>query len=112
VPPGSADALPEEPTARRALLAERSVAWGAASPQGAECDLFVRVSLHHWARLPLSRARAAELGAPDPGGLPALTLCCIAPGDLLDDRDGDGDPLDPGELAAAAAGAEAELFCG
>jgi hypothetical protein len=112
VPPGGAPALPEEPPARRALLAERSVAWGAAPSPAAECDLFVRISRHHWAHLPLSRARARELGAPDPGGRPARTLCCIAPGDLFNDRDGDGDPLDPGELATAAAGVEAELFCG
>jgi len=113
VPPGSAPELPEELAARRAALKEQSVEWRPGQPAAAECDLFLRISLQHWAHLAVSRARAAELGAPAARPRSRRTLCCLTPGDLLDDRDGDGDPLDPGELAGGAAGGtEAELLCG
>ena len=99
--------IPAEPAARRAFLEKHAVLWPGAAPQ-ASCDLFVRVSLHHWTRRPVEPARLAALRQ-DGGSGPAVLRW---PGpDFLDDDDGDGDPLDPGELRAAGPGAEAEVLC-
>lgn len=69
--------------------------------QGASpCRLFLRVSAHHWLQHPASR--------PAPGEGHVFFL---PPEALLDDDDGDGDFLDPGELTRNGPGAEAEVFC-
>ncbi|HSG39998.1 MAG TPA: hypothetical protein VLE27_10205, partial [Thermoanaerobaculia bacterium] len=70
------------------------------TPGKSPCRLFVRISAHHWLQRPVSRP------APGEGSVRFLL-----PEALLDDDDGDGDLLDPGELTADAAGAEAEVFC-
>lgn len=101
VPNWQAPEIPAEPQDRFAFLDERAVLWpGLASAAG--CELFVRISLHHWARRPV-----------DPGrlGLDAGQSFRWTGPDFLDDDDGDGDPLDAGELLSTGPGAEAEVFC-
>jgi hypothetical protein len=107
VPNWDPDEVPADPAARRAFLEKHAVAWPGAAPEAA-CDLFVRVSAHHWTRRPLAIARLAALRR-DGGSGPAV-LRWYGP-DFLDDDDGDGDPLDPDELRAAGPGAEAEVLC-
>jgi hypothetical protein len=101
--------LPTEPVARQAALAGRSVLWPGAVPDpNADCQLFLRVSALHWVQRPTSRADLTRWwwGAPgEPGRLG------LAPADFADDDDGDGDPLDAGELRADATHAEVEAFC-
>lgn len=99
--------IPAEPAARQELLNKRAVPWPGATPE-ASCELFVRVSLHHWTRRPVAPARLAALRQ-DGGSGPAV-LRWTGP-DFLDDDDGDGDPLDAGELRTAGPGAEAEVLC-
>lgn len=104
--------IPAEPDARRRALAEQSVPWpGRTSP--ADCDLFVRMSSHHWARAAVSRSELARLGGGNgrPQGAGPVLLH-LAPGALADDDDRDGDTLDAGELSAASGRIEAEVFCG
>lgn len=101
VPAWPAEPLPADPAARLARLRERSVVWRE-GPAAAPCELYVRVSEHHWGRLPFepdgpAAARAATLYLPRAA--------------FADDRDEDGDPLDPGELTSGRAGAETELVC-
>ncbi|HYO16555.1 MAG TPA: hypothetical protein VE685_25435 [Thermoanaerobaculia bacterium] len=105
VPNWEAPEIPAAPGERRAFLEEQAVLWPGNLPSTG-CDLFVRVSLHHWARRPVDLARL-ELN-PEPAGWTALRW---AGKDFLDDDDGDGDPLDAGELRVAGPGAEAEVFC-
>ncbi|HEX6904140.1 MAG TPA: hypothetical protein VF789_30800 [Thermoanaerobaculia bacterium] len=99
--------VPAAPAARREFLERRSVPWPGASPE-APCDLYVRVSLHHWTRRPVEPARLALLRRD--GGDGSTALRWTGP-DFLDDDDGDGDPLDAGELRAGGPGAEAEVLC-
>lgn len=99
--------IPAEPAARRAFLERHAVLWPGAVSE-ATCDLYVRVSLHHWTRRPVAPARLATLRG-DGGGGPSVLRW---PGpDFLDDDDGDGDPLDAGELRATGPGSEAEVLC-
>jgi len=102
VPNWPAPEIPADPRARFAFLADHSVLWPGGAGAAAGCDLFVRVSLHHWARRAVDPALL--------GASPSATLRWTE-GDFLDDDDGDGDPLDAGELRAAGPGAEAEAFC-
>jgi ABC-type nitrate/sulfonate/bicarbonate transport system permease component len=104
VPNWQAPEIPADRQARFAFLADRSVLWpgGASAAAAAGCDLFVRVSLHHWARRAVDPALL--------GAQPSTALRWTE-SDFLDDDDGDGDPLDAGELRAAGPGAEAEAFC-
>lgn len=100
--------IPTEPAGRRAFLEKRAVLWpGGAAPETA-CDVFVRVSLHHWTRRPVEPARLSTLRRD--GGSGAAVLRWPGP-DFLDDDDGDGDRLDPGELRAAGPGAQTEVIC-
>lgn len=101
VPNWEAPEIPADPEDRFAFLDQHAVRWPGLVP-AAGCDLFVRVSLHHWARRPVDPAR---LG---PGTGRSFRW---RGQDFLDDDDGDGDPLDAGELHAAGPGAEAEVFC-
>lgn len=90
--------LPADRQERLLFLEARSIGSGGASGVS-PCRLFLRVSAHHWLQRPVS-------------GL-APGVFHLPPEELLDDDDGDGDPLDPGELTSGAAGgAEAEVFCG
>ncbi len=90
--------LPADRQERLRFLEARSISAGGVSGSS-PCRLFLRVSVHHWLQRPVS-------------GL-APGVFHFLPESLLDDDDGDGDPLDPGELASGAArGAEAEVFCG
>lgn len=107
VPNWEAPEIPAEPAARRELLEKHAVLWPGAVPE-ASCDLFVRVSLHHWTRRPVDPARLAELRE-DGGSGPARL--CLPGADFLDDDDQDGDRLDAGELRAEGPGAEVEVFC-
>lgn len=92
--------LPENKEERLRLLEARSLG-ATGSPGAPSCRLFLRVSAHHWLQRPL------------PGPAPAEgKRWFLPPESLLDDDDGDGDLLDPGELTSDAAGAEAEVFCG
>lgn len=101
VPNWEAPEIPAAPGERRAFLEKQAVRWPGDLPTTG-CDLFVRISLHHWARRPVDPARL------DPGAGRSFRW---AGTDVLDDDDGDGDPLDAGELRAAGPGAEAEVFC-
>lgn len=94
--------LPADLSARRAFLASRSVPWPLPATPAA-CRAFIRISSQHWAWRPFSR----------PGGAPVspwqrLVLPVAA---FLDDDDGNGDPLDDGELRESGPGAEVEVFC-
>jgi hypothetical protein len=101
VPNWEAPVIPSAAAERRAFLEERAVLWPGNLPSTG-CDLLVRISLHHWARRPVDPARL---------GLGAGTSFRWTGSDFLDDDDGDGDPLDAGELRPTGPGAEAEVFC-
>jgi hypothetical protein len=85
---------PADPGDRRAFLKKHVVEGFAAVPPDA-CEGFVRMSAHHWLRVPILRQRL-------PPGL---------------DRSGayrlvaSGDPFTAGELRAAGPGPEVEVFC-
>jgi len=109
----AAPAIPEDREARRSFLEAHAV--GASAPREPSlCQLFLRVSSDHWFERPVSAHRLRELtlgrpGRPGPGG---TRIWSFPPGGLLDDDDGDGDLLDPGELTPEGPGAETEVFCG
>jgi hypothetical protein len=115
--------LPELPRAlaeRVTLLEQRALAWPLrAAAQDApdivpDCKLFVRISGHHWAERPASSPSILRwLGRPDePARIPAWRQLHFPVAAFLDDDDGDGDPLDDGELREVGPGAEIEAFCG
>lgn len=114
--------LPTETSERLTYLKDHSVAWPGAphplspSPGGREgegegmglrgpCQLFLRLSAHHWATRPAPPDLAQSATRP-------WRLLHLPAQAFLDDDDGDGDPLDAGELREAGPGAEAEVFCG
>ena len=101
-------ALPQDVSERLSYLERRSVAWQVAGAQdiGARpCEIFVRLSSQHWVRRPVSPTQLS--------GLPEPWRNLYFPVDsFLDDDNGDGDPLDDGELRQAGPGAEVEIFCG
>lgn len=84
-------------------------------PQPGSCDLLLRVSRYHWARRSLSAgqlsALAREAGSRTGEWEGAKRTYHIAARDFADDDDGDGDPLDAGELVSGPAGAEVETEC-
>jgi hypothetical protein len=111
VPPRDPEPLAPKGDARRSALERRSVIWPgftAESFAGSPCQLFVPLSPHHWVRRPVAVA--------EHGDRARLT---VSPRDLLDDDDGDGDLLDPGELTPSPNGADgadaallvAEIHC-
>jgi hypothetical protein len=110
-PPNLREDLPE----RFSHLMERSVRWPAAGTQAVgnpECDVFVRLSAHHWVRRPASPTQIGRwLGTGERSG-EQWRLLRFPVASFLEDDDGDGDPLDDGELRQAAPGAEVEVFCG
>jgi hypothetical protein len=112
VPPGEEPIGTPLPLSRLADLQRRSVEWSPASRSPLDCEVFFRISRHHWSRLRVNRAKLAELLASGPDApLASSGLLRVSPRDLLEDRDGDGDLLDPGELRRTGEGIEAELFC-
>jgi hypothetical protein len=107
--------LPGEIPERLALLEERSLSWPGAGETAGEpgCRVFLRVSSQHWAFRPASETRLQRwLGreAREPGK--PWQLLHLPVESFLDDDDGDGDPLDDGELLETGPGAEVEAFCG
>jgi hypothetical protein len=102
--------LPREAGMRLAVLEERSVAWpGSAGSLSADgCGVSVRISSQHWARRAATPSRVARWLASSGGREPTF----LSAADFLDDDDGDGDPLDDGELRSAGPGAEVEIACG
>jgi hypothetical protein len=108
--------LPVELPQRLAFLASRALPWtvGEQGTQGgaAECRVFVRFSSQHWIERPASAARLDRWRGLGGGAQRPWRQLFFSAGSLLDDDDGDGDPLDDGELRAAGPGAEAEVFCG
>jgi hypothetical protein len=98
-----APVLPTEISKRLAYLQDHSVSWpGAEETPEPECRLFLRLSAHHWATRP---------APPNDAGQPWRLLHLPAQA-FVDDDDGDGDPLDAGELRETGPGAKAEVFCG
>jgi hypothetical protein len=107
--------LPREIPERLALLEERSLSWPGVGETAGEpdCRVFLRVSSQHWVVRPASETRLQRwLGreAREPGKLWQLLHLPVE--SFLDDDDGDGDPLDDGELLETGPGAEVEAFCG
>ena len=101
-------ALPADLAARRQALERHSARWpGVAGDAAGKCEGFIRTSATTWVR----RGLEPRL-LPDPAALAAGhgTLRYAAK-DFLNDRDGDGDALDAGELTRSGPGAEVEVFC-
>jgi hypothetical protein len=114
-----APALPGDLSARLAFLQDHAIDWPGvvhARLREAECRVFVRISAQHWAVRPASPALLQRwLGSREEVAVP-WRLSHLAAAAFLDDDDGDGDPLDAGELTPAGpeagGGAEVEAFCG
>jgi hypothetical protein len=100
--------LPRERAARHQALLDRAVLWPGTTEDG-ECSLFLRTSSEVWARRDLSAQRLERLLADGP--LPPDDRAHLSAPAFLDDDDGDGDPLDVGELTRSGPGAEIEIFC-
>lgn len=100
---------------RLAFLDERSLNWpGSGEEKAVNCRVFVRLSSQHWAERPASSARVQRwLGRKEEeeAGKP-WQLLHFPVASFLDDDNGDGDPLDDGELREAGPGADVEVFCG
>jgi hypothetical protein len=111
-PPHLSSELPE----RLAFLKEHSVLWpGVGDAKDLfGCQVFVRLSSQHWCRRSASSVQVQRwLGARSAGGAAkAWQLLYFPAASFLDDDDGDGDPLDAGELRETGPGAEVEVFCG
>lgn len=97
--------LPRGISERLSYLEERSVHWPALETQASGCEAFVRLSSQHWVRRPASSGQLGD--SPEP-----WRLLYFPVESFLDDDDGNGDPLDDGELRLAGPGAEVEVFCG
>lgn len=61
VPPDAPPPIPTDSAERRAFLAEHAVEGFEAFPADA-CEAFVRMSAHHWLRLPVPRERPSLQG--------------------------------------------------
>lgn len=109
--------LPSPLPSRLTALTARALLWpgrSAARASSSECQVFVRMSSQHWVLRPASADQIArwlgteaESQAHEPWRRLRFPVASF-----LDDDDGDGDPLDAGELRAGGPGAEVELFCG
>jgi hypothetical protein len=104
--------LSEDPQERLQYLEKQALSWPgtAATEDATECKIFVRFSSQHWSVRPASSARMRRWlehpkteGPRRPLRLPVQSF--------LDDDDGDGDPLDDGELRWGGPGADVEVFC-
>jgi len=96
--------LPREAGARYRVLRKNAALWPGVAAAGG-CEIFIRTASSVWVRRGLD---PKLLPAPSPAGPDALRY---AAQDFLDDDDGNGDVLDPGELTRAGTGAEVEAFC-
>lgn len=92
-----------EPAARYWMLRRHSALWPRAA-EGGRCEVFLRTASSVWVR----RGLDPRLLPGPPARREALYF---AAQDFLDDDDGNGDVLDPGELTRSGPGAEAEVFC-
>lgn len=108
--------LPADLPQRLAFLDDRALPWtvgeGGGAPGAAECRVFVRFSSQHWMERQVSADRLARWRQPGNGARRPWQRLYFSAGSFLDDDDGDGDPIDDGELHAAGPGAEVEAFCG
>ena len=105
--------LSEDSHERLGFLEKRSVLWpdaGKPDEKNSDCKVFMRFSSQHWSVRPATSAEVRSwLERPEtysswqPLRLPVQSF--------LDDDDGDGDPLDEGELRWAVPGADVEVFC-
>ena len=115
-PPDLPGELPEDLPQRLAFRDDRALPWtvgeGGGEPGAAECRVFVRFSSQHWMERQVSAARLARWRQPENRKQRPWERLYLSTGSFLDDDDGDGDPIDEGELRAAGPGAEAEAFCG
>ena len=113
VPAGEAPIAADLARSPLERLRERAVEWNPGLRQPTlPCEVFLRISRHHWARLAVSHGRLAELlGAEPPDTTDQPVIASVSARDLFEDRDGDGDPLDPGDLRATASGVEVRLYC-
>lgn len=107
--------LPQEIPKRLTFLEERSLSWPktrkAATDSG--CRVFVRVSSQHWAHRSASPTRIQRwLGREAREPAKTWQISYLPVGSFLDDDDGDGEPLDDGELQETGPGSEVEAFCG
>ena len=64
VPPDAPPPVPSDPAERRAFLKEHSVEGFEDFPAGS-CEAFVRMSAHHWLRLPVPREHPSLDGTTD-----------------------------------------------
>jgi hypothetical protein len=111
--------LPQNVPERLPFLEGRALAWPALKANAKEdedpdCKAFLRISSQHWVGRLVPSARVQRwLGRPaaEGPGKPWRRLY-LPVAAFLDDDDGDGDPLDDGELREAGPGAEVEIFCG
>ena len=113
VPPGEAPVATDLARSPLERLRERAVEWNPGPRQpGLPCEIVLRISRHLWARLAVRRERLAELlGTEPPAATGRPVIVSVSARDLFEDRDGDGDPLDPGDLRPTASGVEARLYC-
>ncbi|MEM8932311.1 MAG: hypothetical protein AAGE94_14105 [Acidobacteriota bacterium] len=99
------------PSAHLERLRGTSVRRHDAKPVGLDCELFVRVARNHWRLHVVSLAELDRLDVRRPFDRD-VGRYAIAPSDAIDDDDGDGRTLDPGELVGPEGpGAEVELHC-
>lgn len=105
--------LPENPRERLDFLERRSLSWpGEEAPEesGSGCRVFTRFSSQHWSVRTASPVRVRRW-LERPGAESSWRRLRFPTQSFLDDDDGDGDPLDPGELRAAGPGAQTEVIC-
>lgn len=103
-------ALPEDPRERLGFLEKRALSWPV-EEKDSDCKVFARFSSQHWSVRSASPARVRSwLERPETAGSPLRLRFPVQA--FLDDDNGDGDPLDAGELRQAGPGAEVEVFCG
>jgi hypothetical protein len=88
VPPDGAPNLPTAPAGRLAFLKENAVDGFGAFPADA-CEGFIRISSHHWLRLPIARESGSRVL-------------------YLTDKD---DPLAQAGIRPSEPGTKAEVFC-
>jgi hypothetical protein len=107
-------ALPEDPRERLGFLEKRALSWPVEEEleeKDSDCKIFARFSSQHWSVRSASPARVRSwLERPETEG--SWRRLRFPVRSFLDDDDGDGDPLDDGELREAGLGADVEVFCG
>lgn len=100
-----------EPAARYWMLRRHSALWPRAA-EGGRCEVFFRTASSVWVRRGLDpRLLPGPEIISESGRRGGREALYFAAQDFLDDDDGNGDVLDPGELTRSGSGAEAEVFC-